>query len=216
MGFMVHQTMFFFFSLFVCLSVQAQDERYYRQILSGELPKLIQDRREVSVAKFNVAGPEYKFDLNDDKIEETLQSQKRDGVDWLEIRNASGSVLYEAKLLAMGAHSSIYKLKVVNLSKTLKAVVIFLDEGQTQGKRFESTARIYVLSFENNDLGSMVLTEGPHFFHEKEAQREQYWRRDLAVNIFDLDGNGIREISVQYNHIQRIMKYAGKGIWERY
>ena len=65
------------------------------------------------------------------------------------------------------------------------------------------------------DLKKMVLTAGPHIFHEKEAQREQYYRRDYQVNIYDIDGDGVREIAVQYNHIQRIMKYEN-GIWNRY
>lgn len=207
----------FFFSLFLALSFSsfAQDERYYRQILGGDLPRLNQETRESPIAQFNVSGSSYKFDLNDDKIEETIEPQKRDGVDWIEIRNSSGSKIFEAKLLAMGANSEIYKIKVVNLSKTLKAMIIFLDEGVIRAKRFESTARIFVVSYENNDLSTMVMTEGPHFFHEKESTREQYWRRDYMVNIYDIDGDGVREIAIMYNHIQRIMKYRGKGEWER-
>jgi hypothetical protein len=213
---MRHQSLFFLILGILSLPVFAQDERYYRQILAGELPKINEEAIEKEVAQFNVTGPQYRVDLNDDKIEEILEPQKRDGVDWLEIRNASQNKLFEAKLLAMGSESSIYKIKLVNLSKTLKAAIIFLDEGKLQGKRFEATARIYVLSFEDNDLSTMSLTEGPHFFHEKEAQREQYWRRDYSVNVHDFNGDGTREISIQYNHIQRIMKYKSKGIWERF
>jgi hypothetical protein len=208
--------MFFLFFLALAVPGFSQDERYYRQILTGELPKLLEKTQEKPIAQFNVKGSSYKFDLNEDKIEETIEPQKRDGVDWLEIRNASENKLFEAKLLAMGSESSLYKIKVVHLSPKVKAAILFLDEGKTKGRRFESTARIYVLSFENNDLSTLALTEGPHFFHEKEGQREQYWRRDYQVNVFDLDGDGTREITVQYNHIQRIMKYLGKGEWERF
>lgn len=213
---MVHHT--FFFALFFMFSLGgfAQDERYYRQILGGELPKLNQEIKDKPVSQFDVRGNSYKFDLNGDKLEETIEPQKRDGVDWLEIRNSSGTKIFEAKLLAMGAESEIFKIKIVNLSKTLKAAIIFLDEGVIRARRFESTARIYVLSFENNDLQTMSITEGPHFFHEKEGTREQYWRRDYIVNVYDIDGDGTREIAVQYNHIQRIMKYRGRGEWERF
>lgn len=212
----MHQTKFLILFLLISLPVVGQDERYYRQILAGDLPKYDQDPTEKQLAQFNVTGTHYKIDLNEDKIEEIIEPQKRDGVDWLEIRNASHNKLFEAKLLAMGAESSIYKIKLVNLSKTLKAIILFLDEGKTQGKRFESTARIYVLSYENNDLSKMSLTEGPHFFHEREAHREQYWRRDYSVNVYDINGDGVREIAIQYNHIQRIMKYQGRGMWERF
>jgi hypothetical protein len=213
---MVQHWLIFLFFLSLTGTGYAQDERYYRQILTGELPKASQNNGERPVAQFNVSGTGYKFDLDGDKIEETIIPQKRDGIDWLEIRNYSETKIFEAKLFAMGSLSSIYKIKVANLNSKVKAVIIFLDEGQTAGKRFESTARIYVLTFENNDLGTLSMTEGPHFFHEKEAQREQYWRRDYMVNIYDIDGDGTREIAVQYNHIQRIMKYLGKGTWERF
>ncbi len=205
----------FLLILFLSLGAFAQDERYYRQILTGELPKLNLEAGEIPVAQFNVMGAQYRIDLNDDGIEEIIQPQKRDGVDWIEIRNSSESKLFEAKLLAMGAGSSIYKLKLVHISTSVKALLVFLDEGVTSAKRFESTGRFYVISFENNNLLKMSMTEGPHFFHEKEAQRDQYWRRDYAVNIYDIDGDGSREISVQYNSIQRIMKYLGRGEWQR-
>lgn len=211
----MHHCCFLFILLFISVSGFGQDERYYRQILTGELPRLNLEAGEAAIAQFNVMGAQYKVDLDGDGIEEIIQPQKRDGVDWLEIRNSSQSKLFEAKLLAMGAGSYIYKLRLVQISAKVRALLIFLDEGVTAGKRFESTGRFFVLSFENNDLSKMTLTDGPHFYHEKEAQREQYWRRDYAVNVYDIDGDGSREIAVQYNHIQRIMKYLGRGEWQR-
>jgi hypothetical protein len=206
---------FFFFIFLSCFQAFAQDERYYRQILTGELPKLRDEVAQVPITQFNVKGSSYKFDLNGDGIEEIIQPQKRDGVDWLEIRDSSQRKLFEAKLLATGEGSVIYKLKLVNLSVKLKALMIFLDEGKTVSKRFESTGRVYVLSYEDNDLSKVSFVEGPHFYHEREAQREQYWRRDYTVNVYDMDGDGVREIAVMYNHIQRIMRYKGKGEWTR-
>lgn len=206
------------FLIFSCLTsiVQAQDERYYRQILAGELPKSTEESKENSIRKFTINGSLYHVDLNSDGVEELIQPQKRDGVDWIVIMNSSRGVLFEAKLLAMGGESVIYKIKMVNLSPKIKALVLFLDEGATAGKRFESTARIFVISFENNNLNKMSMIQGPHFFHEKQAQREQYWIRDYQVNVHDLDNDGIREIAISYNHINRILKYLGNGEWKRY
>ena len=212
---MQHWAFFLLFFMMSGLSF-AQDERYYRQILAGEIPKTNSSAGERPVSQFNVQGASYKFDFDGDKVEESIQPQKRDGVDWLEIRNSSERILFEAKLLAMGAESSIYKIKVVNISEKVKAAILFLDEGQTVGKKFESTARIYVLTYENNNLATLKMTEGPHFFHEKQAQREQYWRRDFMVNVYDIDGDGTREIAIQYNHIQRILQYTGNGEWKRF
>src|SRR5690606_29329399 len=116
----------------------------------------------------------------------------------------------------MGAESVLYKIKLVDISAKARSLILYLDEGSIQGKRFESTARIFVITFENQDLSKMWIEQGPHFFHEKESQREQYWRRNYTVNIHDIDGDGTREIAVQYNHIQRIMRYKGFGEWSRF
>ena len=212
---MVHQCLVLFAILFSGHSL-AQDERYYRQMLTGELPHLSTDIKEMAVKPISLDGPFYNFDLNGDGIDERLQPIKRDGVDWLIISDSSKRKIFEAKLLAMGGESFIYKLKLVHLSPQYKSLIVFLDEGHTAGKQFESTGKLYVLSFDNNDLSTLSLSPGPHFFHEKESQREQYLRRGYQVTVADLNGDGVREITVHYNHIQRILQYQGKGEWKRY
>lgn len=213
----MQQCWFFILFLFFCLPEHGlgQDERYYRYILTGELSRFHDEQKEFDRSQFKVRGASYKVDLNGDGVEETLEPQNRDGVNWLEIRDYSKRKVFEAKLVPNGGESSLYKIKLVQISPNVRALILFLDEGFTQGLKFEATARIYVVSFEKNDLGTMKMSEGPSFFHEKEAQREQYWRRDYNVNIFDIDGDGTREISVMYNRIQRIMKYRGQGEWDR-
>lgn len=210
----MHQSLIFFLFLLFCGGVSAQDERYYRQIFTGELPKM--DALPEIVQQFTVQGASYLVDLNDDKIEEIIEPSKIDGVDWIKIKSTSGTVLFQSKLPAMGGLSTLYKIKFVRISPSVKSLILFLDEGITSGLHFESTARIFVLTYEKNNLNEMVLSQGPHFFHEKQRQREQYWRRDYSVNVYDINGDGIREIAVQYNHIQRIMKYSGNGEWERF
>jgi len=197
-------------------STFSQDERYYRQIFTGELPKLLETVPAGPETQFNVSGASYELDLNGDGIEEYIQPQKRDGVDWIEVRDSTQRKIFEGKLFAAGGESYIYKMRFVQISPKVKVLVLFLDEGKTHGKRFESTARIFLLSFENNDLSNMNLTMGPHHFQEKQGQREQYWRRDLMVSIRDVNQDGMRDIIVEYNHIQRIMVYKKAGIWDRY
>jgi len=194
----------------------AQDERTYRQIIGGQLPNLNRQFREVPVGQFNVLGRSYHVDINGDGLEEILQPQKRDGVDWIEILDASRRKIFEAKLLAMGSESVLYKIKLVALSAKARGLILFLDEGKTHGRKFESTAKIFVITLDNNDFSTLKISPGPHFFQEKEGQRDQYLRRDYVVNVYDVDKDGVREISVQYNHIQRFMKYMGNGIWLRF
>lgn len=199
----------------VSAGVFAQDERYYRQIITGELP-VTAEPRESFVRSLVVLGPEYMVDLNADGVEEVLRPEKRDGIDYLTILNSSRSPIFSAKFFAAGGESSIYKLRLVNLSATAKALIVFVDEGATRGLRFESTARIYFLSFDNNDLSTLALNPGPHIFQEREGQREQYWRRQMSVDVRDLDGDHKREIVVHFGHIQHVYEYAGSGTWTKF
>jgi hypothetical protein len=211
---MVHHSVIFFMILFLSRITLAQDERYFRQIFTGELPQT--ETFSEGFHQFNVEGSRYRLDLDGDKIEEIIQPSNKDGVNWIEIKNSSERILFSQKLFAMGATARLYKIKLVNISKSVKALILFMDEGYTSGRETEMTARISVLSFENNDLTKISFSEGPHFFHEKAGQREQYWRRDYAVNVYDINGDGVREIAVQYNHINRIMMYIGRGEWQRF
>ena len=206
--------LFLFFGL--SFSVSAQDERYYRQILKGELPDTGMELKDPPEHQFNVKGASYVIDLNGDGFEESIQPKKRDGVDWLEIKDSSQRKVFEAKLFAVGGESVIYKIKIAQISPTVKLLLLFLDEGKSAGRKFESTARIYLLTMENNDLSTFNITMGPHHYHEKQRQREQYYRRDYAVEIRDVNKDGTRDVIVEYNHIQRIMLYKGKGEWDRF
>lgn len=176
---------------------------------------MVKTFKESAVKEISVQGANYFIDLNDDGIEEILTPQKFDGMDSLVIKDSSRRVIFQANLFAMGSESTIYKLKLVRISSSVKTLILFLDEGKTQGKKFESTARTYFLSFENDDFSTFKLTQGPHHFHEKEGQREQYFRRDYQVNVRDVDGDGKRDLVIEYGHIQRIYIYSGKGTWNK-
>jgi len=212
---MVHQLLVLLLFLFSG-TLQAQDERYYRQILSGVLPQAFDESIKTEIPQFSVQGKQYQIDLNGDGIEETLIPQKRDGFDFLEIRDSTQRSIFLAKLSASGGNSWLYKIRMVPVTKNVRTLILFFDEGSTDSRKFESMARIYLLTFDVNKLSSMNLTDGPHYFHEKESQREQYWRRDYLVEVKDLDSDGTNEIVVKYHHIQRIMKYTDNGVWKRF
>ena len=207
----------FVFCLFLLGSAEifGQDERYYRQIITGELPVTVEPK-ESFVRNYLVKGSEYMIDLDVDGVEEIIQPEKRDGIDYLTILNSSRSQIFSARLYAAGGGSSIYKLRLVHLTPTVKTLIIFLDEGSTRGLRFESTARIYFLSYEDNKLSTLTLNPGSHIYHEKEGQREQYWRRDFVVDVKDLNGDQKREVIVHFGHIQHVYEYKSAGEWSKY
>lgn len=212
---MVQQILLFFILGAVSFPGLAQDERFYRQMLAGEIPAVKTEVEDSPITPISVEGPFYQIDLDGDGIAEKIRPSKLNGVDWLMIYNSSRGKIFDAKLVPMGGESHIYKVRLVHLSKNTKALIIHLDEGHTRGQFFESTARIFVLTYENNDLSTLSLAEGPHFFHEVEKHPDRYTRREYRIDVTDLDGDGVREIIVHYNHIQRIMIYKGKGVWQR-
>jgi len=194
--------------------VRAQDERFWRKLLSGELSEqVIKPQGE---PKWVFAGPVYHLDLDSDGKEESIQVLKRDGMDWLDITGHDKTTLISAKLWAMGSGSGIYRLRLLDLSPKVRAMVIFLYEGKTESRKLEASARLYFLTFENKDLKTMRVAAGPRYWHEYEGVREQYWRRLYSLNIKDYDGDGIKDINVEFNHMQSIWMYQGQGLWKSF
>ncbi|HLT22565.1 MAG TPA: hypothetical protein VKZ84_03945, partial [Bacteriovoracaceae bacterium] len=101
--------------------LMAQDERYYRKMLSGDLGK--KEEIEDGLQKFFVSGDAYLLDLNGDGIDERIVPQKRDGVDWIEIQDSSQRAIFSGKLFTTGANGHIFRIKVVNLNPKVKVLI---------------------------------------------------------------------------------------------
>jgi hypothetical protein len=192
-------------------SAFAQDERYFRDIFSGAL---VQKSQQAQLPPKIVAhSPFYRMDINGDGLPEQFRTSKRDNIDWFEIYDFRDQLVYEAELATQGAKSGIYKLRLVQLSPRTKAVLIHFYEGFTESTKFDGTARLYVATFEDNDINKIAMTRGPHFYHEFSKVREQYFRRPMSVNVLDYNLDGIKEISTSYGFTQYIMSYRGSGEW---
>lgn len=194
--------------------VRAQDERFWRKMLSGELTREAQKPK--AETKWEFASPLYHYDLNGDGREEVIQVLKRDGIDWLDITGHDKAKLFSGKLWAMGIGSSLYRVRVIQLSPTTRVLVLHLYEGKTESKKLESSARLYFLTFDNNDFSTFKLTAGPRYWHEYEGIREQYWRRLYSLNVKDYDGDGTKDLAVEFNHMQSIWLYRGRGQWQSF
>jgi hypothetical protein len=190
----------------------AQDERFWRKMITGELNE--EAVKEPEIPKWVFTSPSYQFDLNNDGREESIQLVKRDGIDWIDILGHDKTQLFSGKLWALGVNSSVYRLRLIDLSPTVRVIVIFLNEGKTEAKHLEATARLYFLTFENKDFSTFKLTQGPRYWHEYESVREQYWRRLHSFNVKDYNGDGVKDLAVEFNHIQSIWMYQGQGLWK--
>ncbi len=194
--------------------VRGQDERFWRKMLSGELTREAQKAKVET--KWEFASPLYHYDLNGDGREEVIQGLRRDGIDWLDITGHDKAKLFSGKLWAMGIGSSLYRVRLIQLSPTARVLVLHLYEGKTESKKLESSARLYFLTFDNNDFSTFKLTAGPRYWHEYEGIREQYWRRLYSLNVKDYDGDGTKDLAVEFNHMQSIWLYRGRGLWQNF
>lgn len=190
----------------------AQDERYFRKIFSGDL---FEKKAESLNYKVEVSTDAYLIDLNRDGKNERIKVWKKDGLDFIDIKDRFGQDLLSKKLKTMGGKSSLYKIQLKTISSETDVLILHFDEGYNQSTIFQSSARVYFIAIQNRDLKKMYFYEGPHIFYEKEKVKQQYARRYYNVNVYDYNNDGRNEISITYNHIQHIFFYIRNGIWRR-
>ena len=192
-------------------ALYAQDERFFRGIFTDEL----QNKPASPITKVQVSSPEYAVDLNRDGVAERISVEKRDGADYFLVKDRFGDTKLEARLFAKGVNSKLFKVHLKTLSTGVDALILHFDEGSSGTAVFQSTARLYLVTIEDRNLEKMYLQKGPAFYYEKEILDLLYARRYYNVNVMDFNNDGIREVAVAYNNIQRIYFYLGKGRWKR-
>jgi len=200
------------FLIFIISSSWAQDERYYRKIFTGDL---FEKKTEALQYKVSVSTDAYLIDINRDGKKERIRSWKKDGLDFIEIKDRFGRELMTKKLKANGGESKLYKIQLKTISSQTDVLILHYDEGVNDATIFQTSARLYFITIQNRNFKRMYFYEGPHIFYEKEKVKDQYSRRYYNVNTFDYNDDDRNEISITYNHIQHIFFYIRNGIWRR-
>ena len=180
--------------------------------MRGKLSKSQLLRRDYAV---EVESVKYLIDLNRDGTREKIVLIKRDGLDFFMIKDAFGRVILEEKLRAKGGESRIYKIDFRTLSTQTDVMILYFYEGLLSAVNFEAAARIYMVTIDKRDLGSLSMTEGPHYFHEFQMVKNKYGRRSHRVDLSDLNKDGVKEVLVRYSGTQSVWMYQGKGNWKQ-
>ena len=190
----------------------AQDERFYRKLLSGDLGV---EGVEIDKKKpyFHKASSMYELDLDNDNRLEHIILEKRDSEDWLHIHNYERVRIYSLKFVRKGWESDVYKVNLRQLSSDTKVLLISYYEGHNQGNNFTGTSRLYAISFDKNDLKSLHGVRGPEIWDEFKDTKIHYHRRPHHVSLFDFDSDGVREVAIRHHLSTKVMKYLGKGEW---
>ncbi len=197
--------------MFFVNPVMGQDERFWRKLVTGELTR--EQKKEPDPPKWVFSTPRYEFDLNGDGKNESIEIQKRDGLNVVEIFSHNKSLLFTGSLTGLGVESKIYRLRLIDVSANVRALLVHFYEGKTQSQRFEATARLYFVTFNKTSMDKFSFQKGPQYWHEYEAPRDQYWRRQYAINVMDLDKDGSKEVFINFNSNQSVWKYQNSGLW---
>ncbi len=202
------------FSLFMASnSGYAQDERFIRKLLSGDLGvEGVEENKPKP--HFHVTSAMYEIDLNNDNRVESIVIEKKDSEDWLHIQNYERQIIYSLKFVRKGWESDVYKINLRKLSDNTHVLLVRYYEGHNQGDNFTGTARLYTISWENNDLTKISSMRGPEIWDEFKDSKIHYHQRPQLISLNDLDGDGYKEISIRHHLSTKVMKYLGKGEWQ--
>ena len=99
------------------------------------------------------------------------------------------------------------------LSPHSKAILIHYFEGKIDYLTSHGTSRLDVITIDDKDLKKIHFAKGPIIWDEVDDKRMHYHQRPYEISVIDLDGDGIRDISVKYHLISRVMLYRGNGKW---
>ena len=187
----------------------AQDERIMRKMLSGSLLK--EEAEQNSTLHYSIDSSRYYFDLDGDKIQEYFQTSHRDGQLWVEIRQSNEGLLYEVKLDTLNIDARVYKIKISQINPKVKLIMLFTYLGKIEvPSLFYSEARLFFITLEESQF---YFAHGPYYFMEKQKLKDQYANRHSKINLFDYNLDNTIDVGVEYNNIQEIHSYQGKGKW---
>lgn len=194
----------------------AQDERYFRQLFTGEAAKtetFNDEKKYIHTFK----SPAYRLDLNQDNVPEEIVFSKKDGEDWLEIYYINGQGVKD-KLLSYrfennGYESELFRLELKKISAKTTLILFHYFEGISHFSQFQSSARVYVASIDNNNLKTISMFKGPSVFEELKTLRAHFRLRNYKVYLEDFNNDGVKELVFKFNLNTNVFIYGGDGKW---
>lgn len=205
--------------LILPLAVQAQDERFFRQIFHGDLienaPK-DQTEKDKKTFWYSAHTPFYQLDLNQDTIPERVVFVKKDNEDWLDIFDSVKKKIFSYRFENMGINSGLYRIEKRQLSPTTDVLLLYYYVGYTQYMNTDSSAQLYLLTIDNRDLKTIHVLKGPSYFEERKNRRGHYHQRKYDIEMLRLNNDSTSEIIVKHRGMSEVLVYAGNGKWKTF
>jgi hypothetical protein len=211
---------FLFLLLFLLVPWRAmpQDERYFRQIFSGELAN-----GEVAASdkkySYYIHTPYYALDLNHDNNPEQIVFVKKDSEDWIEIFEQKSGVkkkIFSYRFETKGFDSDLFRIEFKRLSSKTSVILMYYYEGLSRYTEMQGTSRIYVGTIDNDDLNTLSVFKGPSFLEEHKSLKGHYHIRNYQVYLQDLNNDQVKELIVKYRMTSQVFLYVGDGKWKTF
>lgn len=210
--------------LFLILPWRAmpQDERYFRQIFSGELAKGVIKPDESEQNKkysFIIHTPHYALDLNTDGVDEQIVFVKKDGEDWIEVFEEKVGIknkIFAYRFETKGFDSELFRIELKRLSASTTILVLYYYEGLSRYTEMQGTSRIYAVTIENSDLKTMNAFKGPSIFEEHKSLKGHYHIRNYQVYLQDLNNDETKELVIKHRETSQVFLYNGNGKWKTF
>jgi hypothetical protein len=198
---------------------QGQDERFFRQILSGDLGDgKAKDPVGASPKTYwySVHTPYYDLDLNRDKVSERLVFSKKDNEDWLDIFDQNKKKIFSYRFENMGLNSGLYRVEQKKLSPTADILLLYYYVGYTKFVNTDASAQLYLLTIDNQNLKTMHILKGPSYFEEKKTFRQHYHLGRYSVELRDLNNGRAKAVIVKHRGMSDVLLYEGNGKWKTF
>lgn len=203
--------MFLLLTFFVCFTLFSADEREYEQIIDKKLATSLGGGEDRPKVKVETAY--YELDLNQDASPEYIQVYKIDGLDYFAIKDSFKRTLLKKKLDTIGDKSYLYKIQLRSLSKNIKVLLLYFDQGEIDAYSFSKKAKVYFVTIEGKNLKNLHYYKGPSIFFEKKSLHSSYINRKYSVTVFDYNSDGRKEISIKDGLNTKIYSYQKNGDW---
>jgi hypothetical protein len=199
-------------------TARAQDERYFRQLFSGELTREKGSGDDKKYSYF-IHTPYYEMDLNHDKNPEEIIFVKKDSEDWIEIfekKNGERKKIFSYRFETKGYNSELYRMEFKKLSEVTSILILYYYEGLSKYTEMQSTSRVYAITIDHDDLKSLSGFKGPSFFEEHKSLKGHYHLRNYQVYLQDLNNDNVKELIVKFHLTSQVFLYEGLGKWKTF
>jgi hypothetical protein len=199
--------------------LQAQDERFFRQIFSGELQASKSTELTDGTKKtywYSAHTPFYNLDLNQDGQSEKIVFVKKDNEDWLDIFDSAKNKIFSYKFENMGINSGLYRIEQKRLSPETEILFLYYYVGSTQFTNTDASARLYLLTIDNRDLKTMHVLKGPSYFEERKTSSEHYHQRKYFIELVQLNKSATKEVVIKHAGMSEVFIYSGNGKWKAF